>query len=169
MRRYQGFVRSQAPVVPVASKDCTRGARAFAVMLGQGLAVKNENSFMMFPELRGAAEAPLLAAMPGGDPVTLYPTKLGLYELRDASHVFLAARVFAFLYPTTAVTDVAGRYRIDGVPVGKARLDALWALDQPSVGADIELAAGQVLTVDLTLSYAAPAADGNQAGAAGRR
>lgn len=155
---YSGFVPAAAPLVPVLSKGCVFSSRALALTLGQGISVSNENAFMVFPELQGAPKSALLAAMPKGGPVDLYPPKLGLYALIDAGHPFMSAEVYTFLFPTKTVTDVAGRYRIDGIPAGKARLDALWSMEEPSTGQDIEVREGQVLQVDLTLTYTGQAA-----------
>ncbi len=136
---------------------------------GQHLAVFNTDAKKTFlPLLEGANMPAQMAAMPGGDPVKLYPKDVGHYLLRDdANHPWMTADVFVLRYPTHAVSGLDGRFRITGVPAGKVKVSSyLPAIDvelHPDVGIakasqerEIEVPAGGTVKVDFVLAYKTP-------------
>jgi hypothetical protein len=62
------------------------------------------------------------------------------------------------------VSDLLGHYRIDGVPVGKVSVTARLPQVHEEAGQnDVEILAGVVKKIDLTLKYSATAADAGMA------
>jgi hypothetical protein len=106
--------------------------------------------------------------MPRGDAVKLYPTDVGHYALADGmKRTWMYADVFVMRYPTHAVTGLDGRYRVEGVPVGKVKVSAyLPAIDRdlhPDVGVaessverEVEVKAGETTQADFVIAYKQP-------------
>ena len=66
----------------------------------------------------------LMMATSHGDPVRIYPPRPGYFTLIDnEKHSWAQADVYALLHPLHAVSDRAGHYRIDGIPVGKLKVN----------------------------------------------
>jgi hypothetical protein len=90
--------------------------------------------------------------------VKLYPPHPGYFTLVDkGSHPWAVASVYALLQPLHAVSDAAGHYRIDGVPVGKLKVNARLQAVQREASADVEILANVVQKVDLVVHNAPPA------------
>jgi hypothetical protein len=98
-----------------------------------------------------------MVAPPNADPVHLYPPKPGYFRLIDRLTASpMTADVYVLLHPLHAVTDTNGHYRIDGVPVNtKLTVFARLAAIGETAKKGVEVLAGVVQPVDLTLSYAA--------------
>ena len=65
------------------------------------------------------------------------------------------ATVFVIPNALHTVTGGDGKYRITGIPVGKAHISASH-LGMDEVGKDVTIEAGKELTVDLVLTYKNP-------------
>jgi plastocyanin len=67
----------------------------------------------------------------------------------DAGHIWMSGHILAFHHPYFAVTDEAGRFRIDGIPPGAYRLKA-WheVLGEQSLDLAIEPSAESEVTID---------------------
>ena len=99
----------------------------------------------------------LLMATPGGDAVKLYPKKHGLHRLYDHDRQYATADVMVFFHPLHTTSDTRGAYRIDGIPVGKVKVNTT----HPHVGNDatveVDVKPGVVHRVDLNLVHKLPA------------
>jgi hypothetical protein len=56
-------------------------------------------------------------------------------------------------YPTTAVTGLDGKFRIEGLPPGKAKLSALLPITGQTMNKTIEIPAGGNLDLNLTFDF----------------
>ena len=172
---YKGFVPPKDKAIAVTIKDCAYSARTIAMTDGQHLEVKNlDGATSYIPHLDGARSAALLVAVPKGDPVKLYSRGPMRYWLRDQmGRQFMVADVFHFRYATTSVTGLDGRYRIEGIPVGKVKVSVLVpALNMKTFDKDkdFDIKKGENV-FDLTLEFDAkkdvPPDKGPQGGAKG--
>jgi hypothetical protein len=162
---YTGFYlpeRNEAQALEI--RDCAFGARTVAMTFGQRLEVANKTPELWAPMLTQAPMPVLMMATSNGDPVLLYPPHPGYYTLVDkGKHPWATVDVYALLHPLHAVSDVAGHYRIDGVPVGKLKVNARLAAVQREATVDVNVSANEVQTADLVIRYApgpVPQADG---------
>ncbi len=152
---YEGiYVPEKAPAVTVLATDCTWDSRTYVVTYGQRLDVKNNGKTTgHIPQLLGAHQSAMRLAIPGGPPVSTFPDAPGHMQLIDASALFMAADLFVVRYPTTGVTDVAGHYRIDGIPAGEVTVNALLPATQATAKKVVKLKAGETAQVDFELNY----------------
>jgi hypothetical protein len=166
---YEAFVPPSADAVPVRIRGCAFDTRTLALTYGQRIEVQNADATQFFlPALLGAEMPAQIVAVPRGDPVKLYPLKVGHYVLADGmNRTWMYADVFVLRYATHAVTGLDGHFRIAGIPVGKVKVSAyLPAIDRvlhPDVGVDnptaerqVEVKAGQSTVVDFVIPYKAP-------------
>jgi hypothetical protein len=148
------FVPERAEAAKLTIDDCAFGARTVAMTFGQRLEVGNNTPELWAPSLAQTPMPVLMMATSHGDPVRLYPPHPGYFTLIDKEkHSWAQADVYALLHPLHAVTDAAGHYRIDGVPVGKLKVNARLRVLQQDASADVEILAGVVKNVDLVLHY----------------
>jgi hypothetical protein len=168
--RYEGYVPAAGDVVPIKIRGCAYERRTLDVTFGQHIEVTNADPKESYlPTLLGAMMPAQMAAMPGGDPVKLYPTQVGHYALSDdAHHKWMYADVFVVPFSTHAVTGLDGRYRIAGIPAGKPVRISMYAptIDMqlhPDHGIasvtqerDVEVKPGETVQVDFTLAYKTP-------------
>lgn len=153
--RYEGFVPATKRAVEVTIDGCAFSTRTVVAAYGQRIEVRNIDKTLSFmPYLDGAPFRAMMVAVPGGNPVKVYPTEpKARYLLRDMmNHPFMLAEVFVVNYATTDVTDADGTYEIRGIPVGKARVDVMLPIITKATGQDVELVEGDN-TIDLTLKY----------------
>lgn len=151
---YSGFfVPAKDEATTVTVEGCGFKTRTITMTFGQRLEIKNLTKEYWSPELEPAPiTSALMMATPGGDPVKLYPKQPGRYHVRDHDRKFAVADVFVLQYPLHAVTDGTGHYRIDGIPVGKRKVNATHPYI-PDVAAvkEIEIREGVVTPLDLML------------------
>ena len=152
---YRGSTSQSAKRQPTLTiDDCAFASRTVAMTFGQRLEIANKTKELWAPMLTQAPMPVLMMATSHGDPVQLYPPHPGYYTLVDkGKHPWAQADVYALLHPLHAVSDAAGHYRIDGVPVGKLKVNARLAALQRDASADVEVLAGVVQTADLVLHY----------------
>lgn len=150
---YSGYVPAKEPSQLVAARGCAFSTRTIALTFGQVLEVVSKDREGYVPNLLGSRMKAQLLALPGGVPSKLYPPAVGQYMLTDDIKVFMLADVFVLKYSTHDVTGLDGKYEISGIPVGKARIDALLPATSASVGKDIEIKAGEVIDVPLELTF----------------
>jgi hypothetical protein len=124
-----------------------------AMVFGQRLEVQNRGPETFIPLLSGAKQAALMVAMPNGDPVKLFPPKVGQYELVDQTHDYAKAAVYVLKFPTFAVTKLDGKYEISGIPVGEVDVSALLPATRGVATQKVKVVAGEATTVDLTIEY----------------
>lgn len=150
---YSGYLPAKEPKQTVAARGCAFSTRTVALTFGQALDVVSKDSEAYVPTLLGSKMTAQLLALPGGAPSTLYPPAPGHYLLSDSIKVFMVADVFVVSYPTHDVTGLDGRYEIDGIPVGKARISALLPSTRAVVEKDIDIKAGETLELPLSLNF----------------
>lgn len=150
---YSGYVPAKEPSQLVAARGCAFHTRTVALTFGQALEVVSKDREGYVPNLLGSQMKAQLLALPGGVPSKLYPPAVGQYMLTDDIKVFMLADVFVLKYSTHDVTSLDGKYEITGIPVGKARIDALLPITGNSVGKDIEIKAGEVIDVPLEIAF----------------
>jgi hypothetical protein len=154
---YSGFTvaeKNDAVHLTIGS-NCAYPSRTIAVTFGQRLEISNKTKLLFAPVIADNMQTAVMVAPPqeNGDPVKLYPTMAGYFALTDRMEPFVREDLYVFRHPLHAVTDLAGHYRIDGLPVGKLKV----GVHHPTVDADaeapIDVVAGVVQKVDLTLTY----------------
>lgn len=160
---YEGYVppKREAMVVPI--RGCAYDKRTVAMTFGERLEIPNRDTRISYlPQLLGSRHPVDLVAVPKGDAVKLYPSEVGRYVLGDgmARH-WMKADVFVLKYSTHDVTGLDGKFRIENVPVGKARVTAYLPVLDVSVDREIEVKEGEPVTLELTLKYE-PKKDGGK-------
>ena len=100
---------------------------------------------------------------PGGRRVA-QPTQVppiedfGLYLLRDRDRRYSEVDVYAFLHPLHTATNLEGKYRIDGVPVGKMKVNARHPRIDFEQTVDIEVKPAVIHKIDFVIEYSTPEA-----------
>ena len=154
---YTGFYlpdKNDAVKVTI-TPSCAYPARTIAITYGQRLEISNQSRLLFAPALDQSMSTAVMVAPPqeSGEPVKLYPDKAGYFALTDHMEPYVHEDLYVFRHPLHAVTDRAGHYRIDGVPVGKLKV----GVHHPTVDADaespVDVVAGVVQKVDLTITY----------------
>jgi hypothetical protein len=154
---YTGFYVKEKddPVRVTIGPRCAYPSRTIALTYGQRLEISNGTGLLFAPLLEQGNSPAVMVAPPheNGEAVKIYPTKAGYFALTDQLQLFVHEDLYVFRHPLHAVTDTAGHFRIDGVPVGKLEV----GVHHPTVDADakapVEVVAGAVQKVDLTLTY----------------
>jgi hypothetical protein len=151
---YKGvFVPATRESVEIRIEGCAYTTRTAVLTFGQRLEVRNEAKDFWTPVLEPSTTAVTMMATPHGDTVKLYPKKLGQHLLLDRDRKYAVVDVYALRDPLHAVSDLAGHYRIDGIPVGKVTVNALHPRIDGETSADVEIRAGVVANVDLVLHH----------------
>jgi hypothetical protein len=154
---YSGFyVKEKNDAVHVTiSAQCAYPSRTIALTYGQSLEISNQTGLLFAPLLEQGNSPAVMVAPPheNGEAVKIYPVQAGYFALTDRLEPFVHEDLYVFRHPLHAVTDTAGHYRIDGLPVGKLKV----GVHHPTVDADaqapVDVVAGVVQQVDLTLTY----------------
>jgi hypothetical protein len=108
--------------------------------------------------LQPSSNTVMRMAPPNGDPVRLYPKKPGRYRLVDHDRKYADADVYVFLHPLHTSSDLKGYYRIDGVPVGKIKVNTTHPqIADSEASVEVDVKEGVVHRVDLQLVHKAPA------------
>jgi hypothetical protein len=153
---YDGFVPPKNKSVEVNIKNCQYSQRSIALTDTQYLSIFNRDAIRSYiPHLDGARLPATMVAVPRGPELKIYTRGKGRYWLRDQmKRDFMTAHVFHFPYSTTHVTGLDGRYRIAGIPVGKAKVSVLLpqTTSMLSTQKDIEVKEGDN-AVDLELTF----------------
>lgn len=152
---YTGFVPPTESVKTVVVRGCAFESRTVALTFGQTLHVLNKGGEAFMPELRGTPSAAIMVAIPGGDPVKLFPNHVGQFELVDRSGGYAHADVFVLKYPTTAVTGLDGKFSISGIPAGEVTVSALLPATGQTAQRRISIVAGETAKVDFELPFKA--------------
>jgi hypothetical protein len=154
---YTGFyVADKSDAVRVAiSARCAYPSRTLAVTYGQRLEVVNRSKLLFAPAIDRDITMAQMVAPPqeSGDPVRIYPRRAGRFVLLDRMEPFVKEDLYVFRHPLHAVTDTAGHFRIDGLPVGKLTVGVHHPAMDADAEAPVEIVAGLVQRVDLSLTY----------------
>jgi hypothetical protein len=154
---YEGVVLQKEPAHVVRGIGCAWEARTIALTFGQMLRVTAADNRPYVPDLLGQVMPAQLFAMPGAEPVSLPPRKPGRFRLVDAMRIYSVADLFVVAYPTFDVTDLDGKFEISGIPVGKAKVNALLPATMAVSAKDVEIRADQPTIVEFTLDFDAKA------------
>ncbi len=153
---YQGYVPDPEPVVKLDVKDCNWGPRTIALTFGQRIDALSRDSRSYVPELLGSGMKSQLVATPFSKGTSsLYPPAPGRYVLIDDLRLFMTAEVLVLKYATHDVTGLDGKYEIKNIPPGKVTVSAFHPMIGATAQKEVELKAGDALTVDLSLGFAA--------------
>jgi hypothetical protein len=159
---YSGFfLPEQREAKRLTFADCDFPTHAVTLTFGQRLEVENKTRLVFAPMLEEAPSPALMVAPPElrGDPVRIYAPRPGHFTLTDRMGAgYLKTHVYVLLHPLHTVSSVEGKYRIDGVPVGKLEVHARLPQIQAETKQAVEITADAVAKVDLTLTYTAPKA-----------
>jgi hypothetical protein len=148
------FVPERNEAAKVSIVACGFDKRTVTMTFGQVLDVKNTSTEFWSPLLDPAPNAVIMMAAPRApDPVRLYPKRPGRARLYDHDRPYAVSDLFVFFHPLHAVTDTAGHYRIDGLPVGKLKVNALHPAFEGESAVDLDVQANVVSKVDLVLRY----------------
>jgi len=119
---YTGFYLAEKndAVKLTITPSCAYPTRTIAITYGQRLDISNQSNLLFAPAIDESMNTAVMVAPPkeSGDPVRLYPDKAGYFRLVDHMEPYVREDLYVFRHPLHAVTDRAGHYRIDGVPVG---------------------------------------------------
>jgi hypothetical protein len=154
---YEGFyVPEKEESKQIVIRGCGFEQRTLTMTFGQRVAVKNEAAEFWTPILEPGPNMVLRMATPKGDPVFIYPKHPGHYILRDRDRRYSEVDVYAFLHPLHTTTNLEGKYRIDGVPVGKLKVNARHPRIDFEQTIDIEVKPAVIHKVDLVIEYSTP-------------
>ena len=161
---YSGYLPEEAPGQFADANGCAWNARTYVLTFGQSLDVRSRDSRPYVPDLLGAKLKAQLVALPRGDAIHLYPEQPGRYQLTDSMRLFMLADVLVVKFPTHAVTGLDGRYVIAHVPVGKVKVSALLPATMVQSEKEVEVHAGELVDVPLTLAFDRKAWDASRGG-----
>lgn len=145
------FVPEKDEAETVKIEGCGYQRRVVTMTFGQRLEVKNDSTEFWTPLLEPTPNKVMMMAPPKGDAVRLYPKRPGRFLLVDHDRRYANADVFVMLHPLHATTDLAGHYRIDGVPVGKLKVNTTHPRITTEASADVTIEPNVVARVDLVL------------------
>ena len=161
---YSGYVPEEAPAQVADASGCAWNSRTYVLTFGQSLDVRSRDSRPYVPDLMGAKLKAQLVAVPRGEAIPLYPQQPGRYQLTDSMRLFMLADVVVVKFSTHAVTGLDGRYVIPRVPVGKVKVSALLPATMVQNEKEVEVHAGELVDVPLTLAFDRKAWDSRRAG-----
>ena len=150
---YKGFIPAKEAAKVIVARGCAFPSRTIAMTFGQRLEVKNRSQETFIPSLIGAPQAALVVAMPGGDPVKLFPPRPGEFLLQDQTHQFAKASVFVLKYPTATVTGLDGAFEVKDIPAGDVLVTAYLPATGGRASARAQIVAGETATLDLTIPF----------------
>jgi hypothetical protein len=121
---YQGYVKPEAEAVRVEARGCAFDAKVLALVYGQRIDVHNRDPEGYLPRLIGVPTYTLRVAMPGGNPVPVFPPSPGQFLLVDETRPYMRSEVYVLNYPTFDVTGLDGAFEIRGIPAGDVKVTA---------------------------------------------
>ena len=152
------YIPEKNEAVAITIEGCGYSQRTVTMTFGQRLEVKNLTKQFWTPKLEPPQSGMLMMATPGGDAVKLYPKQPGHYHLIDHDRKYVVDDLYAFLHPLHTASKVGGSYRIDGVPVGKVKVNTSHPrIPDTEASQEIEIRECVVAKVDLELVNKTPA------------
>jgi hypothetical protein len=146
------------------SANCAYPSRSITLTFGQRLEVANQSKIPFAPSVEGDPSPAVMMTAPRemGDPIRLYPRRPGHSVMTDVLQPFVHEDLYVLRQPlhTTSLTD--GHYRLDGLPVGKLSVRVQHPGVESEAQAPVDVVAGVVQKVDLTLEYAPKAPKASQ-------
>lgn len=150
---YKGYLPPASESKLLVARGCAFESRTVAMVFGQELLVKNRGPEAFMPLLENSGQLAMMVALPGGEPVRLYPSKVGQYRLIDQSHPFATADVFVLKYPTFDVTGLDGEFSIEGIPVGDVVVSAYLPVTRQTATERVVIESGKTAVLNLTLPF----------------
>lgn len=150
---YTGYMAEDSPAQLADASGCAWNSRTYVLTFGQSLDVRSRDSRPYVPDLMGAHLKAQLVALPRGEAIHLYPEQPGRYQLTDSMRLFMLADVVVVKFPTHAVTGKDGRFVVPRVPVGKVKVSALLPALMAQTEKEVEVHAGELVEVPLSLSF----------------
>jgi hypothetical protein len=154
-----GYVRPSKEDKKVVIKNCSIDPTVIDLSLGQRLMVGNADTMPYTPQVpfKMLVRRVVIKDM---SPVPLFFTQTGAFGITWLAGAMPGtavptATVFVLPNALHTVTGTDGKFRITGIPVGKATIAASH-LDMGEAKKEVEIKAGTELKVDLTLTYKAP-------------
>jgi hypothetical protein len=153
---YDGFVPAKAEAVQIDIEGCAYDRRTVVMTYGQHLEVFNRDARASYvPFLVGDTAPAHMVAIPKGPAIKLYPTRVGHYLLKDEMlRDWMAADVIVVKYPTHDVTSLDGKFRIDGIPVGKVTVTAYLPAIDAQFEKQLTIEPGKTVRADMVLTHA---------------
>lgn len=156
-----GFVRPSREDKVVTIKNCAIEPTVIDLNFGQRLMIGNTDKMPYMPQIPEKMLVRRLA-LQGQSPVPLLFTQLGAISmtwLAGAMPGTEVPSVTIFVIPNAlhTVTNLDGKFRITGIPVGRARISASH-LGMDETIKDVMIEAGKELKVDLVMTYKDPTA-----------
>lgn len=169
---YEGYYipeKDRAARVTITA-GCAYPTRTIDMTFGQWLEVSNDSTQPFAPYLEYVVQGAVRIAPPkqAGDPAKVYPPRAGHFVMRDRMQPYVREDVWVFRHPLHAVTDLAGHFRIDGVPTGALKVGAELVPIESKTSADVQVRENVVQNVELVLTYAPKPARVVDAGRPGR-
>jgi hypothetical protein len=155
---YKGFFlpeQHEAQLVTITA-NCGYPTRTLAITFGQRLDIANESSIAFAPTLSGVYQPAVMLAPPlrAGEPVKLFAPRAGHFLIGDQMQPFAHEVLLVLPQPLHDVSNTAGHFRIDGVPVGKLKIGAQLDALGPAIPAlDIDVRPNVVEHVELVIPY----------------
>lgn len=150
---YQGYIKPREEAVRVEARGCAFDAKVTALVYGQRIDVYNRDPQGYLPRLIGVPAYTLRVAMPGGNPVPVFPPSPGHFRLVDETREYMRTEVFVLNYPTVDVTGLDGAFEILGVPAGEVKVTAY----SPALGKvseqRVKIQAGSTLELSFQLEF----------------
>jgi len=151
-----GYVRPSREDKKVVIKDCAMIPRVFDANVGQRILVVNEDRAVYAPRMPGKKYVQRLA-IAGQSPVPLFPLAPGAFAIEWLVGTLSGADIPAatmYVLPSALhqVTATDGKFRIGGVPAGKAWV-SISHLDMPEFKKEVVVKAGEVVKIDAVLTY----------------
>ena len=149
------YVPERAEARSITIEDCAF-PRVIDMTVGQRLEIANKTTQIWAPALEQAALPALMVAPPGSEAIKLYPPRPGHFILIDKlTHIYARSDVWVLLQPLHAVSGIDGHFRIDDVPIGSLKVSARLSAISQEASKTVDVLAGVVQKVDLTIHYSA--------------
>jgi hypothetical protein len=148
-------MRDRAARVTV-TPSCAYPTRTITMTFGQWLEVSNDSSQPFAPFLENVMQVGAVRVAPpkqAGDPAKVYPPRGGHFVMHDRLEPFVREDVWVLRHPLHAVTDLAGHFRIDGVPIGKINVNSELVPIESKTTVEAEVHENVVENVELVLTY----------------
>ena len=137
------------------SPNCAYPSRSITLTFGQRLDVANQSKIPFAPTIEGDPSPAVMMTAPSeaGDPIRLYPRRPGHSAMGDLLQPFVHEDLYILRQPLHTTSALDGHYRLDGLPLGKLEVRVQHAGVGSEAAASVDVVAGVVQKVDLTLQY----------------
>lgn len=154
---YQGFYvpeKNEAVRLTIGN-NCAYPTRTIAITYGQRLEILNTTKMLFAPLIDDISTPAVMVAPPSGsgDAIKIYPQQAGYFMMSDRLEPFVREDLYVFRHPLHGVTDRAGHFRIDGVPVGTLNVGVYHPGARAAGEVKVEFVEGVVQKADVALTY----------------